>query len=191
MIVKIAFICALIGVFCWSALATAVFVKEETAAEPTDADCIIVLGARVMPSGQLSTALLRRVEKALSLYKQGLAESIIVCGAQGSDEPTAEATAMKMWLTEHGVPETAVFAEAASTSTEENLRNAKAIMSEQGYADAIVVTNAYHLTRAMWIARDEGLAAQGAGAANNDLLWTRVRLRYREAISWTLYFLGL
>lgn len=191
MIGKIICICALIGMICWSALATAVFVKEETAAEPTGADCIIVLGARVMPSGQLSTALLRRVEKALSLYKQGLAESIIVCGAQGSDEPEAEAAAMQTWLMEHGVPESAIHAELASTSTEENLRNAKAIMETQGYSDAIVVTNAYHLTRAMWIARDEGLTAQGAAAANNDLMWTRLRLRYREAISWTLYFLGL
>ena len=188
MIVLILILC---GALVWSGLATAVFLKEEFAQEPGPADCIIVLGARVMPDGRLSTALLRRVEKAQAMYQDGLAPLIIVCGAQGSDEPHTEAAAMRAWLVEKGVPEEAIVEEDQSTSTEENLRNAMAIMEERGLKTAIVTTNAYHLTRAMWVAQKVGLDAQGAAALNNDFLHTRLKLRYREAVSWVLYWLGI
>ena len=184
-------ICGLAGIVCWVALATAVFIKEEITPEPGSADCIIVLGAKVRPDRQPSTALLKRLEKALECYESGLAPVIIVCGAQGTDEPCTEAEAMKEWLVERGVPADAVIEEGKSTSTEENLANAKAIMEERGMSTCIVTTNAYHLTRAMWIAEDTGLDAQGAAAQNNITLFTRTKLRLREAISWVLYFLGL
>ena len=191
MILKMLLICALAGIVGWVGLACAVFIKEEITPEPGRADCIIVLGAKVNPNGEPSTSLLRRLEKALECYEKGLAPYIIVCGAQGGDEPCTEASAMKAWLSERGVPEENIYAEEDSTSTEENLANAKAVMEEKGFSTCIVVTNAYHLTRAMWIARDAGLDAQGAAALNNITLKTRVRLRMREAISWVLYFLGL
>ena len=191
MVLKIGLICALAGIVCWVGLALAVFIKEEITPEPGQADCIIVLGAKVNPQGEPSTSLLRRLEKALECYEDGLAPVVIVCGAQGRDEPCTEAEAMKKWLVERGVPEGAVIEEDRSTSTEENLANAKAIMEENGFKTCIVTTNAYHLTRAMWIAEDTGLDAQGAAALNNITLFTRTKLRLREAISWVLYFLGL
>lgn len=191
MILKIFLLCALAGVVCWVGLAFAVFIKEEITPEPGKADCIIVLGAKVKPDGEPSTALLKRLEKALECYEEGLAPYIIVCGAQGGDEPCTEAEGMHKWLVAHGVPDSAVIMEDRSTSTEENLANAKAIMEEKGFKTCIVTTNAYHLTRAMWIAEDTGLDAQGAAAQNNITLQTRARLRMREAVSWVLYFLGL
>lgn len=191
MIPKIIFICMLAGVFCWVLLAFIVFIKEQTVREPGQADCIIVLGARVTPDGGPSVSLLRRLEKAQECYESGLAPYIIVCGAQGDDEPCTEASAMKSWLIERGIPAECIFEEDQSTSTEENLRNAKAIMGEHGFSTCIVTTNAYHLTRALWIARDVGLDAQGAAAQNNISFRTRARLRMREAVSWVLYFLGL
>jgi len=191
MIWKAVLICGLAGIVCWVGLATAVFIKEETMPEPGSADCIIVLGAKVRPDGEPSTALLKRLEKALECYEKGLAPVIIVCGAQGADEPCTEAEGMKKWLVANGVPEECVIEERESRSTEENLANAKAIMQEKGMETCIVTTNAYHLTRAMWIADDTGLDAQGAAAENNITLKTRTKLRMREAVSWVLYFLGL
>ena len=189
----IAIVLALIlfGFVCWSGLALAVFIKEETTPEPHSADCIIVLGAKVNPDRSLSVTLTRRLEKAYELWENGLASMIIVCGAQGGDEPCTEAEAMFGYLVERGVPEEAIIMESASTSTEENLANAKAIMEESSLETCIVVTNAYHLTRAMWLANDAGLNAQGAAAANNITLVTRLKLRYREAVSWVLYFLHI
>lgn len=191
MIVKAVLICLLAGIVCWAGLVLAVFIKEENTPEPGRADCIIVLGANVNSEGDPSVSLLRRLEKALECYENGLAPCVIVCGAQGDDEPCTEAEAMKKWLVEQGVPEEDIVEEDRSTSTEENLANAKAIMEEMGLESCIVTTNAYHLTRAMWIARDTGLEAQGAAAQNNITLQTRTKLRFREAISWVLYFLGL
>lgn len=191
MICKGILICMLAGIVCWCALALAVYIKEETTPEPGKADCIIVLGAKVNPEGEPSVSLLRRLEKARECYENGMADCIIVCGAQGSDEPCTEARAMKQWLVENGVPQEHVIEEAGSTSTEENLMNAKAIMEEKGMETCIVTTNAYHLTRTMWIAQDVGLDAQGAAAQNNITLRTRTRLRFREAISWVLYFVGI
>lgn len=191
LIARIVLYCGLAGLLFWIALAVAVFIKEETTPEPGPADCIIVLGAKVNPDGVPSVSLQRRLEKALECYEKGLAPYIIVCGAQGADEPSTEAAAMKKWLVEQGVPENAVIEEDRSRSTEENLANAKEIMDEMGLKSCIVTTNAYHLTRAMWIAADAGLEAQGAAALNNITLQTRLRLRMREAISWVLYFLGI
>ena len=188
---KVILILGLCGILCWVGLATAVFIREETTPEPSDADCIIVLGARVDPNGEPSIALLRRVTKALECWQQGKAPYIICCGAQGSDEPMTEAHAMRLWLTANGVPDEAIFDEDRSTSTEENLRYAKEIMDREGWSTCIVTTNAYHLTRAMWIARDEGLDAQGAAALNNLTLRTRTKARFREAVSWVFYWLGI
>jgi len=177
----------LCGAVVWSGLATAVFLKEEFAQEPGPADCVIVLGARVMPNGSLSTALLRRVEKALEVYEAGLAPAIIVCGAQGSDEPVDEATAMKEYLVSRGVPEEDVFADPDSRNTRENLANARAIMRENGMESAIVVTNAYHVARAKAIAGDLGIQALGASARMPRGLYIPWKMRIREALSWINY----
>lgn len=188
---KILIILFAAGILCWTALAFTVYLKEEMTPEPQAADCIIVLGAKVNPNREPAVSLERRLKKAGEVYFSGLAPYIIVCGGQGSDEPCTEAEAMRDWLVHKGVPEEAILLEDKSTSTEENLANARVIMEEHGLKTCIVTTNAYHLTRALWIARDAGLDAQGAAALNNKTLITRTRLRYREAVSWVLYFLGI
>jgi vancomycin permeability regulator SanA len=75
-------------------LMCAVFVSEKTPRTLSRRDAIIVLGARVMPDGELSTTLLHRVQTALKAYQDGYGKLIIVCGAKGRDEPETEAGAM-------------------------------------------------------------------------------------------------
>ena len=133
---------------------TAVFVSGERERPVARADALIVLGARVMPDGELSTTLLRRVETAYDAYASGLAGALIVCGAQGLDEPVTEASAMYAYLKGRGVPEAAVFEEDQSFNTEENLSNARKIMEDHGMKTAIIVTSDYHLERALWLAQD-------------------------------------
>lgn len=181
----------LMGALVWVGIGCAVLWMEGRVLEPQKADCIIILGARINADSQPSVSLLRRLEKALACYEQGLADVMIPCGGQGADEPETEAAAMGKWLVAHGVPEECILLEDTSTSTEENLINAKVLMEENGLSTCIVTTNAYHLTRAMWIANDVGLDAQGAAAMNNITVSTRVRLRMREAVSWVFYFLGI
>lgn len=153
------------------------------------ADAVIVLGARVDPDGSLSTQLRYRVERAREVYEAGLADYIIVCGAQGSDEPTTEAAAMAGYLEAGRVPPEAILREDGSYSTVENLENAMHIMEELGLETAIICTSEYHVQRALWTARQMGLDAQGVGSQASDypaLLW---QSRLRETASWVKYHL--
>jgi len=167
--------------------AVCVCAGRERTARPSD--CMIVLGARVWPSGRMSNSLLYRCESALEAWKSGVAENIIVTGGQGSDEPVAEASAMRAYFLEKGVPEGNVFAEETSVNTIENFRNAKVIMDAHGWKTATVVTNDYHVQRALWIAADVGIEAGGIAARSSGKLSTRVISRLRETVSWFLYAL--
>ena len=68
------------------------------------------------------------------------------------------------------------------------LENALAIMGARGMKTAIVCTNDYHLTRALWLARDVGLPASGLPAQSTRDIVSFVRGRLRETCSWILYF---
>ena len=168
---------------------TAVCVCAGRTWPPRDADCIVVLGAHVWMDGRMSNALTYRCEAALAAWERGLAGDIIVCGAQGRDEPETEAAAMRRWMIERGVPEDRVIAEDRSLNTRENLRNARAIMAQRGFRTAAVCTNDYHLTRALWIARDEGVEAVGIAAPSTRDIVSFVKGRLRETCSWILYFI--
>lgn len=170
----------LFGLVCWRATMPRTTVPS---------DCIIVLGARVWPDGRLSDMLRYRCESALKAYQSGLAKNIIVSGAQGADEPIAEAEAMLGWFLENGVPVENIFIESRSKNTQENLNFSHAIMQEQGWDNAIVVTNDYHLERALWIAQDEGIDASGIPAQSSTPFVSWGSNRLREVGSWGFYWL--
>lgn len=181
---------AAIGAALELGLMCVVFYSERTERRLEKRDAIILLGARIMPDGELSTTVLHRVETALKAYREGYAPLIIACGARGGDEPKAEARAMTDWLIQNGVPPSAILVEDRSTDTVENLGNARSLMQARGLKTAIVVTSDYHLTRALWLARDQGLDAIGAAAPGNITWGQRIAARFRESLSWVNYFLG-
>lgn len=168
----------------------AVYAAGERKRPLAESDVIVVLGARIMPDGEISTTLLHRLNKALEVYGAGYADHVIVCGAQGADEPEAEADAMARYLIKNGVPGDRVLRDPNSYDTAQNLSNAKAIMSERGFASAIIVTSEYHLQRALWLARDVGLSATGQGSLGQNLKRNRIRANFRETLSWLNYFTG-
>ena len=170
------------------AVLTAVCVCAGRRYAPKPADCAVVLGAHVWMDGRMSNALTYRCEAALSAWQSGLVPVIIVCGAQGSNEPETEAAAMRRWMIAHGVPEDRVIAQDRSRNTRENLVNARAIMAGRGFKTAAICTNDYHLTRALWLARDEGIPATGIPAPSTRDVVSFVRGRVRETCSWILYF---
>ena len=152
------------------------------------ADCIVVLGARIHPDGRLSRMLLWRCERAMELWRDGYAAALILCGGRCGDAPCSEAQAMAEDLQDRGLPRAQIHLEDASENTMENLRNARQIMAAQGWTRAIIVTSDYHLQRALWMARDLGMQAWGAGAKSNPRPLKRIKARSRECISWILYF---
>ena len=189
MVVRILIAIVAAGALIGLSVLTAVCVCAGRTWVPEKSDCIIVLGAHVWMDGRLSNALTYRCEAALDAWQQGVAPVMIVCGAQGRDEPTTEAAAMRQWMLEHGVPEDAVIAEDTSVNTRENLINAKGIMAANGWRTAALCTNNYHITRALWLARDLGLDATGIAAPSTKDALSFARGRLRETCSWILYFL--
>lgn len=165
----------------------ALTVLEKTVPAPRgDADALIVLGAQVKKDGQLSLQLLGRLEAALSAYRER-PRMIVVCGAQGKNEPEPEAVTMRRWLIENGVDEKDVLAETASYDTLQNLKNARLLLPE-GVRKATIVTSDYHLPRALRIARDAGLTADGLGSATLPEYW--LKNHAREVLAWGKYFLS-
>lgn len=189
MLVTILIALIALGALTGASVLTAVCVCAGKRYEPKPADCIVVLGAHVWMDGRMSNALTYRCEVALEAWRSGLAPGIIVCGAQGNNEPEPEAAAMRRWMIERGVPEERVIAEAQSRNTRENLANAREIMAANGWKTAAVCTSDYHLTRALWLARDEGISASGISARSTRDVVSFARGRLREMCSWILYFL--
>ena len=137
----------------------------EDAGSCEKADCILVLGAFVRADGSLSTALEERVETAVSLYKQGMADTVFLTGdgaGEGYDEPEA----MKKYCVEHGVPEEAIVCDPYGLSTIESMERA---VSEFGYRSVLIVTQDYHQYRSVWLAGKMGLSAQGVRCDRHHL----------------------
>jgi len=179
----------LAGMATGGALVACVYVRSRASRAVQAADCIVVLGARVWSDGRPSDALQYRLNSAVEAYQSGLSGAILVCGAQGDNEPATEASVMKEVLMNSGVPEQAIFVEDASYNTKQNLENARAIMEAQGFESAIVITSDYHVERALWLARDAGIEeVYGIAAASPRPFFTIWRLRAREAASWVMYF---
>lgn len=177
------------GVLALIACISVIFALEQKERPPVYADVIIVLGARVMPDGELSTTLQFRIGTAYDVYAKGYSKNLIVCGAQGADEPVTEAQAMKEYLTERGVPEESIFLEDQSLNTMQNLTNAKAIMEREGFETAMIVTSNYHVERAVRLCKDAGIDAAGVNAPG-PLYWhNRMKARIRESMSWIYYFI--
>lgn len=149
-------------------------------------DCILILGAKVKLDGSMSHALLSRCERALALWRDGAAKTVIACGGVCGG-PVSEASAMRDFLLRGGVPEAAIFLEDQSLNTWENLRNARVMMEARGLRRAVLVTSDYHLARALKMAKKQGVCAVGVAApsSKNPALFLKNRLR--ENVSWILY----
>ena len=177
---------ALLGVLCAAGLMGFVYYMETHLPPVGDSDVIIVLGAQVKPDGTPSVALERRLTAALESYQQDQ-QLIIVCGAQGGNEPRPEGEVMREWLLARGVPQGDVVAETASFNTRENLTHAKAIMDERGLEHALVVTSDYHVARALALCKQVGISAVGKGSPSKPEYF--IKNHFREGLSWIKFWL--
>lgn len=128
------------------------------------ADAIVVLGASVFADGTPSDILADRLEIAADLYKAGAAREVIVSG-DNADSHYNESDAMKDYLVRLGVPEDDIVVDHLGTDTYASIYRAK---NAYGANDIIVVTQAYHLYRALMIANGLGMEAGGVAADKGD-----------------------
>ena len=92
---------------------------------------------------------------------------------------------MREWFIQQGVEETKVFSENKSTNTVENITLAKQYLRNES-DPVIVVTSDYHVPRALQIARDCGLDADGLKAETLPVYWLKNHLR--EPVAWMKYW---
>lgn len=136
----------------------------QQAAELDDVDCILVLGCGVKADGTPSLMLQDRLERSLQLYQLDVAPKLLMSGDHGRQDYDEVGT-MKEFVVDAGVPSSDVFMDHAGFSTYESMYRAKDVFQ----ADKIViVSQEYHLYRAIYIAQALGLDAYGVAADGED-----------------------
>lgn len=122
------------------------------------ADMIVVLGA-AQYNGEPSAVLRSRLRHALHLYEQGYSEHIVTVGGGLSGDNYTEAEAGKMWLVDHGVPESDVIDVETGSDTLRSVRAADRTAEGHGWTTALFVSDPWHLLRCRTMAEDLGLTA--------------------------------
>ena len=133
--------------------------KEEDYKKLSDIDCIIVLGAGIW-NNKPSPMLEDRLLEGINLYKNNVSNKIIMSGDHGRAEYD-EVKTMKNYAIEKGVKSEDIFMDHAGFSTYESIYRAKEIFKAK---KVVIVTQKYHLYRALYIAKQLDLEAYGVGA---------------------------
>lgn len=128
------------------------------------ADAILVLGARVWDNGAPSGILKDRINAGIAAYEAGASGRILMSGDHGQKDYD-EVNAMKEYAVGQGVPAEAVFLDHAGFSTYESVYRARDIFQVKR---VLIVTQRYHLYRALYIANRMGLAAYGYACDQRD-----------------------
>ena len=147
-------------------------ITPEEAAELTDIDCILVLGCYVHDSGRPSDMLADRLRRGIELYQSGVAPKLLMSGDHGQKDYN-EVKAMKIEAMEEGIPSEDIFMDHAGFSTYESIFRARDVFAAD---KIIIVTQEYHLYRALHIANALGVEAYGVAADYH----TYVGQAYRE-----------
>ncbi len=143
---------------------------------------VVVLGCQVKNSGP-SLMLRHRLDATYAYLQEHQNVPVIVCGGQGADEPMSEAQCMYEYLVNKGISSERIYREDTSTSTYENLRNAKGILQQHGMGtDITIVTDGFHQLRADMIAKKLSLKTSHVSA---DTSW------YLVPVYWVREWLGV
>ena len=151
---------AILGINLYVKMSTKNQIIDETDyAGLSDVDCIIILGAGVWgnkPSSMLEDRLL----EGIKLYQANVSDKIIMSGDHGREEYD-EVNIMKKYAIEKGIPSENIFMDHAGFSTYESIYRARDIFKAN---KVVIVTQEYHLYRALYIANQLGMEAYGVGA---------------------------
>lgn len=121
-----------------------------------EADAIVVLGA-AQYVGRPSPVLRARVDHAISLWKRGLAPTLILTGGTGVGDTTSEAAVARKYAMSRGVPDRAIVVEIKGRTTSESMRAVARIMDDREQHSVILVSDPFHMLRLSILARRFGL----------------------------------
>ena len=152
-------------------------IKEDEYSNLSNVDCIIILGAGIWgdkPSPMLEDRLL----EGIKLYQNNVSEKIIMSGDHGKKEYD-EVNIMKNYVVERGIPSDDIFMDHAGFSTYESIYRAKDVFQAK---KIVIVTQKYHLYRALYIANKLGIEAYGVGSDPRQYVGATIR-KIREILA--------
>lgn len=173
----------ILGCFVFAILESIVISGAKPSGE-SEAPYLIVLGAKV--NGRTPSMILTERLRAAHEYMVENPDAIaVLSGGQGRGESISEAEAMENWLLDRGIESDRLLKEENSTNTWENIDNSVDMiraMGESGEVRAAIVTNDFHMYRAIYIAEEAGIDAVSfpAETVRIDL---RVNYYIREALA--------
>ncbi len=135
-------------------------VSPEEALEKGGFDCILVLGAGVFDDGSPTVMLADRLDKGIELYNMGVSDRLLMSGDHGRTDYD-EVNVMKSYAAERGVPSEHIFMDHAGFSTYESIYRARDVFEAE---KIVIVTQRYHMYRALYIAENLGVEACGVCA---------------------------
>lgn len=136
---------------------------EDRLSDIEDIDCILILGAGVWgdkPSPMLEDRLIKGIE----LYKGQVSGKILMSGDH-TKKSYDEVNIMKAYAVESGIPSQDIFMDHGGISTYDSIYRTKEIFQAE---KIIIVSQEYHLPRALYIARALGLDSYGVSARPNN-----------------------
>ena len=129
--------------------------------EQQPADAIVVLGA-AQYDGRPSPVFEARLEHAVDLWHQGLADAFVVTGGKLPGDRTTEAAVARQYAIQHGVPADAIFGEDEARNTLTSLTAVADELRKREMTSAIFVSDPTHMLRVLKIADDLGIDAYGS-----------------------------
>ena len=187
-LMKLAMLLVLLGILFYLGVVAMVVYRTNNVPAAGEYDAIIVLGAQVKPDGEPSIQLQWRLDAAYKAWQERNC-LVVVCGAQGANEPATEASVMKAELVRQGVPEESILMDDKSFNTRQNINNAISLMEGRGVDRVLIVTSDYHLPRSMALAEDAGLEASGVGSPTKQGLRFWGKNYGREGLAWIKYWM--
>ncbi len=159
---------------------------SEEAAKLSDVDCITVLGAHVRDDGSPSYMLGSRLDTAIHLYESGVSDKMLMSGDHGRQEYDEVNNMMNYALANSDIAKQNVFLDHAGFSTYESAYRAKEVFQVE---KSVFVTQKYHLYRAVYNARKNGIEAYGV--ASDEYEWPGMwYYKLRESLAIVKDFFG-
>ncbi len=134
--------------------------SPDEAANLKDVDCILVLGAGVWNDNRPSAMLEDRLKEGIGLYQRGISNRLLMSGDHGRSEYD-EVNVMKQFAMADGIPSSDIFMDHAGFSTYESMYRARDIFKAD---KVVIVTQGYHLYRALYVAERLGIEAYGVAS---------------------------
>jgi uncharacterized SAM-binding protein YcdF (DUF218 family) len=158
--------------------------------DPAPADVAIVLGAAVW-GAEPSPVFAARIDHGVALYHRGRVRRLLFTGGVGTGKRDAEAQVARRYAIQAGVPAGLIAVETRSTITEENLREARALLASERTPRVLIVSDPLHMRRAVTMARDLGIDAHPAPTPTSRYRSWQSKARFlgREVFFYSLYLL--